>query len=135
VESVSARLRWLEPAELSVAALLGLVAAALQVRFVSNVGALWRDEANSVHLASMPTVGDILRLLEFDSFPLLHIVLLRGWISIFGNSDMGLRMLGLLLGLAILLALFVTARATGARFPLLSLALLGSIPIVMSYAD
>ena len=113
-----------------------LVAIALHVRFVTHVGGLWRDEANSVQLSTLPTITGIWHNLDYDSFPILFFVLLRAWTSIFGaDNDTSLRLLGLIIGLSTLGVLFLNARTFRARLPVLSVALIGSNPMLIRYGD
>ena len=97
---------WLNVFESVTVTLLALLVTALHVRFVTNVGGLWRDEANSVNLATLPSFAEMWRVLDYDSFPILFFAVLRGWTAIFGaNDDLALRVLGLITGLGILGAL------------------------------
>ena len=116
--------------------LIALIAVSLHVRFVTHVGGLWRDEANSVQVATLPAFRDIWRCLEFDSFPILFFGLLRGWTAVFGaDNDAALRALGLVVGVGILAALLINARTLGARWPVLSFALVGLNPMLIRYGD
>lgn len=89
--------------------LVALCAIALHVQFITNVGGLWRDETNSVNLATLPSLGHIWSLLEYDSFPIVFVTVLRMWTAVFGSgNDAALRALGLLTGLGVLGVLFAT---------------------------
>ena len=87
---------------------LGLVyVIALHVRFATNVGGLWRDEANSIQdLANSPLLrGDVARSrFRFLSHLVLNSPHTRGWTAVFGkhNDDLALRVFGLTTGLGIL---------------------------------
>lgn len=127
---------WLDRSESLLIALLVLIVTALHVRFVTNVGGLWRDETNSVNLATLPSFAEIWRLLDYDSFPMLFFALLRGWAGIFGaDDDLALRALGLITGLGIFGALWASARSFGIKWPLLSFAILGLNPMFIRYGD
>ena len=127
---------WVNCFESLAVALVAICATALHVQFVTNVGGLWRDEANSVNLATLPTFGEIWHLLEFDSFPILFVTVLRGWTAAFGaNDDLALRALGLITGLGILGALWANARSFGIKWPVLSFALIGLNPMLIRYGD
>jgi len=116
--------------------LLALLAIALHLRFVSHVGGLWRDEANSANLATLPSLGEIWHLLDYDSFPILFFAVLRTWSGVFGpNNDAALRALGCIMGLGVLWTLWFNARTFGVRWPVLSLALIGLNPMVIRYGD
>jgi hypothetical protein len=127
---------WLVRLEWFAFILIGLCAIALHVRFITHVGGLWRDEANSVNLATLPSFGQIWSLLEYDSFPILFAIVLRVWTAVFGvENDAALRALGLFIGLGVIGVLFRNARSLGARVPVLSLALIGLNPMVIRYGD
>lgn len=119
----------------------GVALAATAVLVVLHVvaflhgGALWRDEANSVKVSSMPA-AEMWRSMEWDSFPVLWFALLRAWTALGpGTSDLGLRALALILGLGILAALWYNARALGVGPPLVSLAVLGFNGAVLAFGD
>ncbi|MDB6147400.1 MAG: rane protein-like protein [Spartobacteria bacterium] len=117
-------------------AVLVLVTISLHVRFVSHVGGLWRDEANSVQLATLPTFTEVCRFLDYDSFPVLFFSLVRVWAGIFGPAnDAAFRCLGLIIGLGLLSVLWISARAFGARLPVLAFALVGLNPMLIRYGD
>jgi hypothetical protein len=132
----SAWWQWTCRLEWVAALLIAVVAVALHVRFVTHVGGLWRDETNSVHMASLTTFADIWHFLDYDSFPILFFTILRGWVGVFGSdNDAALRTLGCIIGLAVLGALWLNARAFGIRWPVLSLALVGLNPMLIRYGD
>jgi hypothetical protein len=127
---------WLNRLECAAVALLALLATALHVRFATNVGGLWRDEANSVNLATLPSFVEMWRVLDYDSFPILFFAVLRGWTAIFGaDDDLALRALGLIIGLGILGTLWGNARSFGIKWPVLSFALIGLNPMLIRYGD
>jgi hypothetical protein len=122
--------------ECAAVALLALLVIALHVRFVTNVGGLWRDEVNSVNLATLPSFAEMWHVLDYDSFPILFFAVLRGWTAAFGaNDDLALRALGLITGLGILGALWASARSFGIKWPVLSFALVGLNPMLIRYGD
>ena len=127
---------WLQRCECGAIAVLLVLVAALHVRFVTNVGGLWRDETNSVSLATLPSLAEIWRFLDYDSFPVLFFGVLRGWTRLFGaDNDIALRTLGLITGLGILAALWANARSFGIKWPVLSFALVGLNPMLIRYGD
>jgi len=99
-------------------------------------GAFWRDEAGGIDLANSATVGEMWRMLGHDSFPALFPVLIRAWSAVgFGHNDFGLRLLGCLVGLALLGLLWLNARAIKSPLPMLSLALFALNPLVIRWGD
>ena len=114
----------------SLAALIGTAfSAMLLVLTAMNAGPLWRDETNTFNLAQMPSLRDLWHNLQFDSCPLLWPLVVRAS-GMFGltNGDMGIRILGLAIGLFLLVSLWLCQRWIGGRAPILSIALLGGLP-------
>ena len=121
--------------ERSLALALTLVPLFLHTLFFSKAGGFWRDEANSLALAAMPDLHSLWSALKFDSFPVLHVLVIRGWSAVWGTGDVSLRALGLTVGVAIIAALWFNGRAFGNRAPLLSLLLLGMSPAMVRSLD
>ncbi len=122
--------------ERSLALLLLLWAAALHATAALSAGALWRDEANSIQQARLPSWNALWQSLEYDSFPILYPSLLRVWSSgSWTADDQGLRMFGLLTGLALLGVLFFAARRLGTRWPVVVLVLLAGNAVLISEGD
>jgi hypothetical protein len=114
----------------TVAALIGTAfSAMLLVLTAMNAGPLWRDEANTFNLAHMPSLRGIWHNLQFESCPLLWPLLVRGCGMLgLADKDMGIRILGLGIGLFFLTSLWLCQRWFGGRTPILSIALLGGLP-------
>jgi len=106
----------------------------LLVLTAMHAGPLWRDETNTFNLAHMPSLRDIWHNLQFDSFPLLWPLLVRGC-GMLGltDGDMGIRILGLGIGLFFLSSLWLCQRWIRGRTPILSVALLGGVARVHFY--
>lgn len=112
--------------ELAAAIALTALAASLHFTFLLRAGGLWRDEVVSFNVATQPTLGALHEAVRYDSFPSLYHLILRGWLSLgWGDSDLGTRGLGFLIGAAVLGALWWNARVFNSRWPLLSLLLVG----------
>ncbi len=79
------------------AALILLLAAGLRFYHLSGQS-LWADEGNSVALARR-SLAEIARRTAFDIHPPLYYWLLKIWVSIFGESEIGLRSLSVVLGI------------------------------------
>ena len=108
-----------------------LLAIWFQWTFFTHAGALWRDEVDTVNVASMPTLSDVWGNTKFNLMPMLWFVLLRGWVGAGGGGDMALRALGLLIGLGTLGVLWFSIRRLGGIAPLLTLALFALGPEVI----
>src|SRR5947207_9301 len=109
------------------AALVTLVATYLHVLFLLNAGGLWRDEADLVHLSLLPSVSEVWQNLPHDSCPILMHLVVRACSTAasFGNTDPGLRVLGLYVGLFLLLAFWFASWTMRNGAPLLSVTLAG----------
>jgi hypothetical protein len=104
-----------------------LAGAGLQTVYFTHAGALWRDEASGVQLATLPALSETWRMLAHESFPLFFSALVRVWSALgLGASDAGLRTLGFLIGLGLLGAMWLNARIMGFRLPFISLGLLAA---------
>jgi hypothetical protein len=122
--------------ERNVALILSAGVVALHVTAATSAGALWRDEANTAGLATLPTVGDVWNNLQYDSFPILWFLILRWTGALFGTmNDNAFRTLGFFIGVGIVTALWLNARTFGQRQPLFSLALLGMAPSLIIWGD
>ncbi len=74
--------------------------------------ALWLDEALSVGIARRP-VPDLLAALRRDGSPPLYYLLLHGWTSVLGTSDLAVRALSTVFSLATLPLVWLVGRRLG----------------------
>jgi hypothetical protein len=122
--------------ELSIAGILSILAIALRARLALSAGGLWRDETNTVGLATSPTIHELWTNLQFDSFPLLWMLIVRGVAHLGGPmNDSAFRLLGFGVGVALLIALWFCARSLRYRIPLVSITLLGLTPSVIMWGS
>src|SRR5437762_1771074 len=126
---------WLARTERALAVAVTLVALALHVRLCLSAGPLWRDEINTVVVATQPTLAGVWDRLEGDSFPLLPYALLRLWRSRLPGTDAGLRAFGLIVGLSAVAALWWDRRRARLAPPLLALSLFAINPVVVRWGD
>lgn len=105
---------------------------ALHFYYWLHVGGLWRDEVNLVNLSARHSLAEM----EKDSFPLLMPLAFHTWMAIgLGNSDLNLRLFGLLIGLGILAALWISGWKIRRAPPLLGLVLLGLNSTLIFFGD
>ncbi len=102
---------------------------------MTHAGALWRDEINTASMASMPSLGEISKNLEYDSFPVLWFLAVRTWIFAGLGTELGFRVLGLIVGIGGVGSLVWCCRTLGSRVPLVALALLGFCPTALIIGD
>src|SRR5436305_11720912 len=76
----------------------------------THAGALWRDEAATLRLAQMPTVGEIAANFQHEAFPIPFPLLIRTYVGVFGASDASLRWFGFAIGVALLAAAWFNSR-------------------------
>jgi hypothetical protein len=123
-------------AERGAAVLMTLAAIALHVVNAVSAGALWRDEVNTVGLATLPSFRDVWQNLQFDSFPILWLVAVRFLSATFGSmNDSAFRAAGLVVGLFLLAAVWISARFIGRQVPLVALAIFALSPAVIRWGD
>src|SRR6266496_3882266 len=110
-----------------IAALVTLFATYLHALFFLNAGGLWRDEAAFVHLSLLPSFSDVWQNLPYDHCPILMPLVVRAWSAAasLGNTDPGLRVLGLYVGLFLLLAFWFASWTMRGGAPLLAVTLAG----------
>jgi hypothetical protein len=113
-----------------------LAAVALHVVSAVSAGALWRDEVNTVGLATLPGFRDVWQNLQFDSFPILWLVAVRFLSATFGSmNDAAFRAAGLVVGLFLLAAVWMSARFMGRQVPLVALSIFALSPAVIRWGD
>ena len=107
-----------------------LFAAVLLVLTAIYAGPLWRDEVNTANVAQMPSLRELWFNLHYESFPPLWPLLLRlgGALGLAGG-DIGIRLFGLYVGFFVLGSFWLCARWLGCRAPILSIGLLGALPV------
>jgi hypothetical protein len=118
------------------AAFLTLVVICLHVMAATSGGGLWRDEANTVGIATLPHLADVWKNLSNDSFPILWLLIVRAVSAVFGlMNDTAFRTLGFVIGAGVVGVLWLNARSFGHRLPLISLVLLGMSPSMIRWGD
>ena len=126
----------LKKAEWAAGIVLTLVVVALHLLAATSAGGLWRDEANTVGLATLPALGDVWKNLQYDSFPILWLLIVRWFARVVGPmNDPAFRTLGFVVGVSVVGALWFTARTFRHSVPLVSLALLGMSPSLILWGD
>jgi len=110
----------------AIVALVTLSATYLHVLFFLNAGGLWRDEVVLVNLSLLPSFSEVWQNTRHDSCPILMHLVVRAWSAAgFGNTDLGLRALGLCVGLFLLLAFWFASWKMRNSAPLLAVTLAG----------
>jgi hypothetical protein len=104
----------------------------LHIYFLLHAGGFWRDEVNLIDLAGTHSFSQM----ERDSFPILMPLLVSVWSAFVpAHSDIGLRLLGTLIGLGIPAALWLVAWRARRAPPVLGLALLALNFTFILYGD
>jgi hypothetical protein len=100
--------------------------------FLWHAGGFWRDEVNLINLSGRHSLTEMSK----DSFPVLMPLLVSGWSAIgLGQSDLSLRLLGTLIGLALPAALWLAAWKIRREPPLIGLVLLTLNSTVIMFGD
>jgi hypothetical protein len=121
--------------EWTAALLLTALAVVLHVSRFQHAGALWRDEAAAVGLATQPSFRAVFEAFPHEAFPMVFPAAVRTWVAVTGGGDTALRAFGLLVGLGLLAALWWNAWTVTRHPPLVSLALLGASPPLLLHGD
>lgn len=113
------------------------IAAAVVVFVAATVFGLtqttWFDEGYSVLLAQRP-VGELISLTALDAHPPLYYLLLKGWIGVFGLSDLSLRASSALFGaLAIVATALLLRKLFTTKVAIISLPFLTLAPFMLRY--
>ncbi|MEY2499386.1 MAG: mannosyltransferase [Verrucomicrobiota bacterium] len=121
--------------ELIVATALTFVLLGAHLAHLFYAGPLWRDEIASLNFATKPSWSDFWAAFSLDIFPGLFFLLLRGWHAIVGDDDFKLRILGCLIGMALVAAFWINARLTRRKTPIVTLLLFGFCPTLLIWGD
>ena len=110
------------------------LAAALRLYRLSGQS-LWADEGNSVALARLGFI-EIAQRTAFDIHPPFYYWLLKGWISFFGDSEIGLRSLSVVLGIGLVFLVgMLGLRYFGAAAGMVAAGLAAVSPFQIYYAQ
>jgi uncharacterized membrane protein len=94
---------------------------------------VWFDGAYSIMLAKQP-ISQIIHLTSLDTHPPLYYILLRGWGSLFGWSELALRSLSVLsMGGAVIFAGLLTKKMFGLRAAIITLPFVTLAPFLLRY--
>lgn len=128
--------RRFDRAEWALAMALTGLAVFLHVQVWTHAGPLWRDEANTVAVASRAGLSGVVAALEHESFPLLPFATVRAWAALgLGGTDARLRLLGFGVGLGMLAAIWWNRTRIRGAPPLVALALFALNPVVVRWGD
>ena len=100
------------------------------------VGGLWRDEIGLVNIALLPSWKEIIWGLMHDHCPVVFPAVVRSWSALgLAQTDTGLRVLGLIMGLFVVASFWLAGRMMGRQPPLLFLSLVATNPVIIRYGD
>ena len=125
-------LRW---AEMALALALTTLVLGFHVVRMLNAGGLWRDEIGTANLAANFSVKYVVENAQHELFPVLVPALLHSFTALVGQTDIALRLFGLLVGIGIVAALWLNTLSLRRSVPLLSLALLGFNAAFIQWGD
>jgi hypothetical protein len=131
-----ARHRAISRLELAAVIVAAALVAATHVVLYFHGGGLWRDEVNTVNVATRPTFAEFWEYMRWDSFPILWPITVRAWWAIgLGGTDEGLRLLGLVIGLSLIPAAWWAAHSFNRARPFCALTLMALCPAMFLYGD
>jgi len=100
-----------------------------------SAGALWRDEAGVVRIATLPTIREMWSNVGHESCPILFPALLRTWSFTVGGADSALRVMGFIVGLLVLGAVWLNGWFFNRSALLVALSLLAVNASVVRWGD
>jgi hypothetical protein len=114
-----------------------ITAAAIYLHWMNfrSVGALWRDEAGIVSIATLPTAQEMWSNIGHESCPILFPALIRAWHFLAGGSDAALRSFGFIIGLLILGAVWLNGWFFHRSTPVVALGLLAVNASIVRWGD
>jgi len=114
-----------------------ITAAAIYLHWVNfrSAGTPWRDEAGVVRIATLPTLREMWSNVGHESSPILFPVLLRTWALIGGDADPVLRLMGFVVGLLVLGAVWLNGWFFHRSAPVIALGLLAVNSSVVRWGD
>lgn len=107
--------------------LILIVGFLLRFNFILKRGTLWFDEIFSVHFSLLPW-GESFKYWLLETNPFLYNLFLRGWIHLFGQNEIIIRILSLIFGLLTILVVYKMAEKLFSQ----KIAVLSSIMICLS---
>lgn len=134
-EELEQRFLIISRVELGMAALATLLLVILHIVCLMDNPALWRDEIAALNLSQVNSFKKFWELCEFDSSFAFWFVVLRSWTTVFGSSDLSMRILGTGIGLALLGTCWWAARKFHCKYPLVTLSLFSLNSAVIYWGD
>jgi hypothetical protein len=123
---------FLRQPEWLVAAIITLAVVGFHFYFLLHAGGCWRDEVNLLNVATQHAIAEM----THDSFPLLMPLLVKIWTALgLGAADINLRLLGTLIGLGGLGALWLAAWTARRSPPLIGLVLFALNSTAITFGD
>ncbi len=119
-------------------AALSLAGTLVLLHFVNFVqaGGLWRDEIAIANIATLPSWGETFRTLPHDHCPIVFPAVVRIWTALgLAQTDTGMRVLGLGIGLFLLASFWAANRMMSREPPLLFLSLVAVNHTIIRYGD
>ena len=117
-------------------ALPGIIFLAIVLRFISLNQSLWLDEATTALVARMPIADIFTKFLPGDFHPPFYYLLMKGWVLLFGASEISLRMPSVILGvLTIYFVYLIAKKLSSKRTALIASILLATSGLAIYYSQ
>jgi len=128
------RVGWRRTLHASLLAATLALAGALRLHGIAR-DSLWGDEALSVIIAKMPLTDLLRHVAWWEQIPPLHHLVLKVWMSIFGDREAAVRMPSALAGLAAVAMMYLLVRRLAGRGAALAAAVVLAVsPMHIAYA-
>lgn len=87
-----------------------MIFAGLVLRLISLNQSLWLDEATTALVAKMPLSDIFSKFMPADFHPPFYYIFMKGWVSVFGNSEISLRVPSVIFGMVTVYFVFLIAK-------------------------
>lgn len=105
------------------------------VRLISLNQSLWLDEATTALVAKMPIYDFFTKFMPNDFHPPLYYVVISLWSTVFGYSEIALRMPSVIFGVLTILVIYLIARETKIKWPLVPALFLATSGLHVYYSQ
>lgn len=123
------------PVEVWITGLLVVIAAAIRI-VVLNDQSFWQDEALTAYEAQLPLGAMINTVVHVETTPPLYFVVIWAWAHLFGASQVALRSVSMLAGVALVPIAYLSARdLVNARAGVVAAALVTFNPFLIWYSQ
>lgn len=107
----------------------------LILRLISINQSLWLDEATTALVSKMPIADFFTRFMPADFHPPLYYLIMHYWVSIFGNSEVILRIPSVIFGVLTIYTIYLIAKEIKLKLPIVPALFLATSGLHIYYSQ